>query len=202
MDTRNVAPPAGPTGMFYNVHDGLHAELRIYLLGALDLRLGDTAAARTASGALERMAPGHPRGDIVRQLAGALRADLALAAGQMDAAMAALEVATATSYYNAMAASPFSGGARPRFQRGQVLEALGQPGEAARWYGSLRHMSAFDYPYEGMALVARAVLLDSLGRADEAEEARGRVLRLWSDADSGTVQWATARQVAERFRGR
>jgi hypothetical protein len=65
------------TSHLANLHDGVHPELRAYLIAGLSLRLGDTAAARIYLAELERPHPTPHATTVGEDAAGSIRAQLA-----------------------------------------------------------------------------------------------------------------------------
>ena len=79
------------TSHLANLHDGVHEELRAYLLGGLALRLGDTATAVAQLEPLRvpRAVPGAAA--VGRDADGGLRAQLEIRRGRPDEAARTLE---------------------------------------------------------------------------------------------------------------
>lgn len=127
------------------VHDDSHVELRQYLLGILSIRLGDLPAAEAAAHRLEQVQATGDVADYARRAAVSVRAQVLLARGQADSAVAMLgrSLATETSLAR-MGASPFYSRGLERFILARALEQLGRPQEAAQWDATFHGQPLFD----------------------------------------------------------
>ena len=109
--------------LIFAMHNDLHPALRVYLLGLLELRLGDLAAAAEW---LEALAELEASGPLVRNLTVELDAALAHAKGRTTEALARLERARPELWFQLTVASPFFTLASQRFLRARLLEAVGR----------------------------------------------------------------------------
>jgi tetratricopeptide (TPR) repeat protein len=137
------------------MHNDLHPAIRVYLLGLLELRLGDLGAAAEW---LEALAELEASGPLVRNLTVELDAALAHAKGRTKEALARLERARPELWFQLTVASPFFTLASQRFLRARLLEAVGRREEAAGWYRSIAERSPYELVYarsaqEGIARV-------------------------------------------------
>ncbi len=135
-------PADSPPSQFliFAMHQDLHPAIRVYLLGLLDLRLGDTASAAEW---LEALAELEVTGPLVRNLTVELDAALAWARGKPAEGLARLERARPELWYQLTVASPFFTLASQRFLRARLLEEVGREGRRrrggiARWRSGRR----------------------------------------------------------------
>jgi len=138
------APPS--TFVIFAMHNYLHPAIRLYLLGLLELRLGDLAAAAERLEALAELEAGGP---LVRNLTVELDAALAHARGRDAEALARLERARPELWFQLTVASPFFSLASQRFLRARLLVVLGRTAEAEAWYRSMAERSPYELIYRG-----------------------------------------------------
>ena len=153
--------------------------MRAYLLGLLDARLGDTAAAALALAELAAVRDAQ-RAGVAQALAQGLRAEIARARGDPRRALAEVE------QFPFDAPVPGIGvlshwGVRERFLRAELLLALGRDDDAFRWYDSFA--GSFDLPYMAAAHLRRAEIRERLGDSEQARFHYARFLRLWKNCD-------------------
>jgi DNA-binding SARP family transcriptional activator/TolB-like protein len=171
---------------------GMFRPLRLYLLGALHVRLGDIAAAGAVADSLAREAPGQPWAFPYERLT---RARAAAAAGQTAAALRALgpvQPPPRGVFEN------FVEHGRPyeRWLRAELLRASGLHAEALRWYATFPDPVARDLAFIAPAHLRRAEIHDAAGDLPQAAFHYGRFLELWADAD------AELKPMLDRARGR
>ncbi|HEY6947869.1 MAG TPA: hypothetical protein VI297_03550, partial [Gemmatimonadales bacterium] len=177
--------PPQETSVFMSVHNGLHRNLRTYLLGLLDARLGNGARAAQYARELEAMPTPSDAGSLARDLAAGIRAESAARRGRPAEVTAAFDGVLRESWYEMAAASPFFGQPRERFVQAEALAAAGRDAEAAPLYRSLSGQgSLFELPYIAPAQLRLGEIAERQGRADEAAEHYSRVSQLWRDADA------------------
>jgi DNA-binding SARP family transcriptional activator len=141
-DAGAVAPS---TFLIFAMHNDLHPALRAYLLGLLEVRLGNLpgAAIRLAElGALEPELTG-----LERSLDVELRATIARAEGRPDEALALLERSQPELWFQLTVASPFFSLASQRFLRAELLHEVGRTAEAVGWYASIAERSPYELIY-------------------------------------------------------
>jgi tetratricopeptide (TPR) repeat protein len=174
-------PPSAVVSGYFGVHNGAHPQLRSYLLGLVDARLGDDGAAESLAASLERSADTVLSRILFRPLARSVRAAVLERQGRAGQAVRALG-ASDVSYEPAIFSSFF---ARPleRYRRAVLLDTLGRPDEAARWYRSFRYLSLADRIYEAPAAYRLGLMLERQGRLGDARGAYRRVALLWKDCD-------------------
>src|SRR5689334_7919973 len=123
------------------MHDELHPAIRLYLLGLLDLRLGEPATAAERLEALAELEAGRP---LARNLTVELDAALTAARGRPAEALAKLERTRPELWFQLTVASPFLTLASQRYLRARLLEEVGRTEEAAGWRSAMAERS----PYE------------------------------------------------------
>jgi len=144
-DPSRVAPSSF---IVFAMHNGLHPAFRAYLLGLLDLRLGDPGS---ASARLEELYGLETQEGLVRSLVVELRARLARAQGKPAEALALLERSRPELWFQLTVASPFFSLASQRFLRAELLEEVGRKQEAAAWYGAIAERSPYEVIYAAPA---------------------------------------------------
>jgi serine/threonine-protein kinase len=138
--------PGSPSAfLIFAMHHGLHPALRLYLLGLLEVRLGDLAA---AAGHLAELGglPSESTG-LAASLGLELGAAIARAEGRVQEALALLERPGPRLWFQLTVASPFFSLASQRFLRAELLYQLGRSEEAVGWYGSLAERSPYELIY-------------------------------------------------------
>jgi tRNA A-37 threonylcarbamoyl transferase component Bud32/tetratricopeptide (TPR) repeat protein len=176
--TRSTQPSA-----FYSAHNGVHRVLKTYLLGLLDTRLGDTDRATVRAVELDsagRPADGPP---LALELAQGLRAQITLANGRSDSALADLEALRIHGWYELTFVSPFYSGAMERFTRAELLREKGRGEEALGWYRGLSQNTMQELVFLGPAMLAEARIQRSLGRSPEAASLYDAFVALWRECD-------------------
>jgi tetratricopeptide (TPR) repeat protein len=182
-DARDTTNESTHPSAFFSGHNGLRSILKTYVLGLLDARRGDPAAARAQVAELEAAGsvPGAP--PLARELAQGLRAQADLASGNPDSALAALEALRIEGWYELTFVSQFSGGVLERFTRADLLQARGRSEQALNWYGSIGKNATPELVFLGPATLAEARILRKLGRLKEAVRRYDEFLDLWRDSD-------------------
>jgi serine/threonine-protein kinase len=182
-------PPSAMAVVFYNAHDGVHPILRSYLLGLVNVRLGDlTAAARDAS-TLSQMKGPPTAAALPRDLGLEIRAEIALAQGAPGTALALLRQRSGESWYEYHMASPVFAGSRARYLTAVLLAAQAKGTEdireAIRLFSSFESYSPFDIAYAAPARRQRAALYERLGDRTAAAADYAHFVELWKDCDAG-----------------
>ena len=149
-DARNALELWNPAGvppstfLIFAMHNDLHPAIRLYLLGLLDLRLGEAARAAER---LEALAELEIAGPLVRNLTVELDAALTRARGRPAEALAKLERARPGLWFQLTVASPFFTLASQRYLRAQLLDEVGRHEEAEGWYRSIAERSPYEIVY-------------------------------------------------------
>jgi tetratricopeptide (TPR) repeat protein len=176
-----AVPPSAVVSGYFGVHNGVHPQLRSYLLGLLDARLGDEGAAGAFAASLERSTDTVLSRILFRPLARSVRVAVLERQGRADQAVRGLG-ASDVSYEPAIF-SPFFARPLERYRRAVLLDTLRRPDEAARWYRSFRFLSLADRVFEAPAAYRLGLMLERQGRLTEAREAYTRVALLWKTCD-------------------
>jgi DNA-binding SARP family transcriptional activator len=145
LDQLASVEPAPSSFVIFAMHQELHPAIRLYLLGLLELKLGDVSA---AAGRVEALAELEAHGPLVRNLTVELDAALARARGRPEEALARLERARPELWFQLTVASPFFTLASQRFLRASLLEELGRKKEAEGWYRSIAERSPYEIIYK------------------------------------------------------
>jgi hypothetical protein len=155
--------------------------LRLYSIGLLSSRLGDTARARSAATWLEDSTGVLP-GMAGRALGAAVRADVALEAGHPAEALKLLEPIRGDVPLTLTGSNPFTED-YARYLRVEALLALGRDNEALPWL-----LNGFEFAESEILLrpwIARrlAEIYDKRGDRRQAAQEYARFIRLWSRCD-------------------
>lgn len=175
--------PAGETASATSPAAGLLPQVRLYALGLLASRLGEANAALRAAGQLEAVPVDDEQAPVMRALAAAVRADVALAARRPADAVSALAGVRGAVPLPLSGMAPFSED-YARFLRGEALLALGNDDEALRW---LEH--GFDATPDGATFRAPVSLrlgdiYERKGERQKAIDEYSRFVRLWAACDA------------------
>ncbi len=174
-------PPGGVAGV--DSPEGwpqLHAALRDYYIGLLDLAAGDSVA---LAGALGRLDQAEERSENLRHagLAENLRAAKALRAGQHELALSTLEQLAGPDRKGL--SLPGLTPADERFRRAGILTALHRNADALGYYRSFRVIFEGDLRFRGLGLLNEAKTLEALGQPAQARDAYQTFLDVWSGSD-------------------
>jgi tetratricopeptide (TPR) repeat protein len=161
-------------------HAGLHPYVRLYRLGLLDARLGDTVQALRRSDALDRAAGSSSglRADALHTFGRSIRARVAGEAGRTAEALGHLEQSNW-----GMVESIFEAEALDRYYRAELLSGLGRQGEALDWYRTIAERATYELVYVAPARWRQGRLYEQAGDRARAAEAYRTVTRLWRKAD-------------------
>jgi hypothetical protein len=138
------AIPQPPSAL--TAHEGLHRQLRSYLLGLLAIRTNRRDVAHTHAAECEDLEVSGKRSGIGAQLAAGIRARLAYDDGDPGRALELLAATGAASRCSARLAalSPFHALAAERFLRSEALASVGRPEEASGWLEGLGQRSLYE----------------------------------------------------------
>jgi DNA-binding SARP family transcriptional activator/TolB-like protein len=176
-------------------HAGLHPYVRLYRLGLLDARLGDTVQALRLAGSLERSgdSSGALKADALHTFARSIRARVAGEAGRVAEALGHLEQSNW-----GMVESMFEAEALDRYYRAELLSALGRHAEALDWYRTIAERATYELVYVAPARWHQGRLYERAGDRARAVEAYRTVTRLWREADPPLR--ATVAEASQRLR--
>ena len=178
-DASHSAPSSFP---WFGVYNGLHAHLRVYLLGLLELRQGKTDAVDRWAGELAALPGSHEAHELGRGLAESLRAHQAAATGQSTRALAHFDAAR-LRVSEGLLESQVGSQAYERFARAELLFRLGRWRDALPWYASLGEISIDGLIYLAPAQQRQGEIYERLGDRRAAAVHYVRFLDLWRDAD-------------------
>lgn len=176
-------------------HNGLHATLRAYLLGCLDVRDGRLAEALSAAAAVERAGEASGVHAFAAHLACSVRAQVARASGRGDEALRLIEGSQPEVWYQLAITSPFYSCAFERFLRADLLREAGRLDEALAWYATLGQSSPYELIYVAPAHMRQAQIHEVLGNRQRAADHARRAAALWAGCDpelAGAVEASSA----------
>ncbi len=191
----DAVPPSITTGAYFTVHNNVHPQLKLYLLGVMAAKRGDDSAASSYAAQLENL-EGRPEAvELARDQAIGIRARVKMNEGNDAEALELLETASMSALFELTMASPFFSQALERYLRAELLDRLGRTEEALRWYGSFREHSTYDLIYLAPSHLRRAQIFERSGDHQKATLHYSKFLALWKDCD---VELAGAVKAAEQ----
>jgi tetratricopeptide (TPR) repeat protein len=173
--SRQPAMQAGPAA-------DLLPQLRSYALALLAARLGEPDAALRLAGQLERAPVAEENRGVMRSLAAAVRADVALTARRPAEAVNALEGVRGMVPMDLAGTSPFTED-YARFLRGQALLALGNDDEALRWLGNGFDATEDELAFRAQASLRLGDIYERKGERQKAIDAYALFVRFWAGCD-------------------
>lgn len=156
--------------------EGIYTPRRLLLEALLSIRLGDAAQARRIAAQLKSPSTGQDR-EYAQQSIRIINAAIAFESEDWNRTLAVLgtpRVQPKGVYPTLLSV----GNALDRYMRARSFDALGRFEDAERWYATFPDNTAYDLHYLGDVTQRRSVVLEKLGRKDEAERARRRVAML------------------------
>lgn len=140
-------PVETPASMFliFAMHNDLHPAIRAYLLGLVNLRLGDMDAASDQAVILSELEDSS--GGLVPSLGVELRAAIAQTEGRAGEGLMMLERFRPQLWFQLTVASPFFSLASQRYLRAELLRETGRQEEAAGWYSAIAQRSPYELIY-------------------------------------------------------
>ena len=182
LDPHAVAPSGNPS-IFFSAHDGLHPVLLEYLLGILNVQLGEYERAESHARALDSL-PGPPgTGTMLSDFATSIRAQVLLTQGRPLEALARLEGVQREIWYNVAIASTFWAQPLERFLLAETLLELGRDDEAIPWYVNVAQVAPFEVAHRSIAYLRLGEIYERKGEGARAAEYYGRFVDSWDDAD-------------------
>ncbi len=182
LDIAAIQPSLNRTAWF-SALDGVHAHVREYLVGSLAAVARDTTAARQHANMLSEL-PSTPHiGSLPQDLARSVQSRIADAGGRNDEALALLVNSEGRAWWQLQSFSPLFSLPHERYRLAQLLEEAERYDEALTSLATFEAFSLFDQIYVAPAHLARARILERIGRPTEAATHYRRVLRLWADSD-------------------
>jgi serine/threonine-protein kinase len=176
-----TAPGSPDTTGLVKLHAKLHPYLRLYLLGLLNARMGDAAAALSYATELQGQSLRSHAPTFVADLGRVVRMEVAWVAGRLEEALSTLEGAGFWTRLDLPPDnSPFLERSYERFARAELLYQLGRREEAARWYQPM--VDGFVYA-GGPSALRLAQLHDRWAKPQQANGYYARFVRWWQDCD-------------------
>lgn len=173
----DLAAPVWPDAtMEYRI---IHA----YMLGTIDVALGDTAAALEKAALMELRAADLGVTDGYRPLAEALRAEVAYRGGRRMEALQRLEQAPLERWFGWATSTPILSNTQTRWLRAEVLREMGRLEEALGWYASFGEHAVHDLVFLAPSHQRRAEIHELLGQRAAAARHYAAVIDLWRHAD-------------------
>ncbi len=150
LDPDGIETSDNPSAVF-TVHDPLHPQIRLYLLGLVSAQLGMGVAAEAYADSLAAMEPRPIDGSLLQDMALAVRTERLRLEGRALEALETLQAQSRHMWYAQTAVSPLFTQVRERFVLAELLREVGRPEEARRWYETIDQLSLFDVPYRTVA---------------------------------------------------
>ncbi|MBI4408139.1 MAG: tetratricopeptide repeat protein, partial [Gemmatimonadetes bacterium] len=165
-----------------NPHGSVHAHLRLYLLGLLNARLGEDAPALRYASEVEALGGPTAARLFGRDLAQAIRAEVARGRGDAEGALAALDQAPFWTHEELDERySIFFAHGHELLLRADLLFQLGRLEEALRWYAAVGGHNPLIY--RAPSHLRRAEIYERLGQPQRAAEHYARFIELWQECD-------------------
>lgn len=188
--TNEAVPEAVPVSRGHDApHAGLHPWLRLYLLGLVEARAGETASALDRAGELAVADAPDVLEEWLRDLELVVRAEVARAENDPERA---LDLLTNAPLWTVVRPdprfSPILAHFYPVVMRAELAMELGQPQEALRWYRGLE--IPFWMPTDAIGtrvLIGKARALEAIGEQEAARALRAQV-RERQEGATGAVQ--------------
>jgi tetratricopeptide (TPR) repeat protein len=162
------------------------ARTRVYGLGIVAIRQGDTVEAGHRRQELQELVDSTRAGELAMSLAASLRARVALQQGRKAQALAILERAR---WDRAAASSVIE--VADRYLRAMLLQEVGRTDEAIGWYRSLAERASFELVAVAPAQYQLAQIYERRREPAEAVRRYDRFLALWTDADPALKPFLT-----------
>jgi tetratricopeptide (TPR) repeat protein len=156
------------------MHNDLHPAIRAYLLGLLELRLGNPAGAADALRMVEEPRTAH-------ELAVELRARIAVAEGRRGDALLLLDSSQPRLWFQLTVASPFFTLASRRFLHAELLAESGRSREAIGWYRAIAERSPYELIYAAPAHQRLARIHAAQGDSELAGRHARKARLLWRE---------------------
>ncbi|HXQ27837.1 MAG TPA: protein kinase [Gemmatimonadales bacterium] len=176
--------PSAQASVLFSAHDVLHAIIREYLLGLVNVDLGDLPAAQQFATVLERETGPPTASTLPRDFGLEIRAAAAERAHEPTAALGFLRRTENYSWYEYQIASPVLTASRQRYLRAGLEAEAGDTAQAILLFGAFENFSRYDLIYAGPGHLHRAALYERRGNTQAAVAEYNRFLELWQDCDA------------------
>lgn len=183
LKTWDAGPTPPSSSPVFGIHNGFHSRLRLYLLGLVSTRVGDTAATLRYADSLKMMPADSITSLLSSNLSRALRARVIDMRGKPAEALAALgepwvDPRTHRSHYSSILAQ-----VADRYARAEMLQRAGRLGEAVEAYSSVADYSLDGLMYLPMSHLRRGDILLQLGERQRAIAHYAKFVEMWKDCD-------------------
>ncbi len=176
-------PPGTNKLWWISSHDGFHPLFRTYLMGLLDVALGDYDSGMSAASRLQTASVPPPDTTLGADLAHGLLATAAWKQGRREEALSEFARATFEVSFSKQLASLFHFRSLDRFMRAELLYEMGRYEEAKSWYSSFAWSLSHEYVYKAPCQLRQAQICEQLGQREEAIRHYTRFITLWKDCD-------------------
>ena len=173
------AEPPEPTPFHVSA---LQPQLRLYLLGLLNSRLGDQAQALRHAAELEKSDHPPEAAALVRDLARTIRADIEWRRGRPAEALELLKPVKGEVPAELLG-DPVFGEDGARYLRAELLYQLGRDREALQWFSNGFQGRPSELVYQAPAHLRQAELYERLGDRQQAVDHYSRFIQLWKGCD-------------------
>ncbi len=160
----------------------LRPHVRLYLLGALDSRLGDQDEALRAAQRLDALPAPADYASTVRGLARELRAQVAVRNGDLEQALAMIRPGV-DSLSPPMAPNTVLNLELGRYWKAEILFQLGRDRDALDWFRNALKLTNHEPAFIPIIHLRCGQIYDRLGQREQAAEEYARFIHLWRDAD-------------------
>jgi serine/threonine protein kinase/tetratricopeptide (TPR) repeat protein len=174
----------GGSVAFLQPHQHFHQLIRLYLLGAVSARVGDTVSAHQAAQDLDAWETIELQGSLPSDFAALVRSHIAESEGRPDEALALIESTRTEAWYVRIVSSPILAQALERFRRAKLLVVEGRDQEALQWLQTVHLVSSGEMLYEAEASRQSGLIYQRLGDTTAALVNYRQFLETWEQADS------------------
>jgi tetratricopeptide (TPR) repeat protein len=185
IDSWNAAPPAGNASLT----TALRPHYRLYLLGLLSSRLGESDRAEAYVRDLERLSVPPSATNVVTGLAATIRADVAMSRGHAADALKLLSAADGAVPLELVYTKPFASvreytQEHARYLRAEALLATGRNDEARHWFQYSFQGSPLELAYLAPMHSRLGQLAERAGSPADAVTHLRAFLKLWEQCDA------------------
>jgi serine/threonine-protein kinase len=178
------AGPTPPSGnSVFAVHDGMHPQLRHYLLGLVSEQLGDTVAALRYADSLAAAPLDSTHALLARNLARGIRARVIRRRGDAAAALTELGEPWLDPRTHASHRSLVFAQVADRYLRAELLRDAGRLPEAIDAYGSVGDYSVDGLMYSAPSHLRRGEIYARMGDGVNATKHLRRFIDTWRECD-------------------
>ncbi|HEX6574431.1 MAG TPA: BTAD domain-containing putative transcriptional regulator [Gemmatimonadaceae bacterium] len=195
-DAAPTPPSASPV---FGIHNGFHSQLRYYVLGLVNVKLGDTAAAKLYADSLVAAPADTLKSLLAGNLAHAVMSRVIAARGDVNGALAEMgqpwiDPRTHRSHYSSILAQ-----VADRYYRAELLQKAGRFAEALDAYSAATDYSLDGLMYLPFSHLRRGDIYLQMGDRAHAIEHYRKFVALWKDCDPALrpLRDAAAKKLAQ-----